>query len=289
MPLASNVVGRRSEPATIEVDARWMMAYAAGLGEARPCYLDTLRPGGIIAHPLFPVCVEWVTRPSEETLGLTGAEAVRGVHYSYDVTLHRPISPDHRVTTVSEVVAVTWHRAGSLLTTRIEGSDDGGPLWTSRTDTLLRQVELHGEETVLQGTLAALPGNDAVSDGVRSSATVSVAPTLGHVYSECARIWNPIHTDPRVAAGAGLPSVILHGTASLGLAVSKVLDLAGVEDPGMVSRIAGRFGAMVPMPSVLTVRLLSRAVAETCETVQFDLVTSSGSPAVRSGVLVVAR
>ncbi len=289
MPLASSIVGRRSEPATTEVDARWMMAYAAGLGESGSWYLDTLRAGGIIAHPLFPVCVEWLTRPSATSLGLTEAEAARGVHYSYDVTLHRPVRPGEWVTTVSEVVAVTRHRAGALLLTRIDASVDGESLWTTWTGTLLRQVELEGEETVLQGTSAGLPRTDAVSDLVGSSATVPVAPTLGHVYSECARIWNPIHTDPAVAAGVGLPSVILHGTATLALAVSKVLALIGVDDPGRVNRIAGRFGAMVPMPSVLTVRLQSCAVLDACDTVHFDVVTSSGSPAIRGGLLGVAK
>ena len=42
-----------------EIDARWTMAYAAGLGDALPCYLDTRRPEGVVAHPLFPVCFEW--------------------------------------------------------------------------------------------------------------------------------------------------------------------------------------------------------------------------------------
>jgi len=289
MPLASNIVGWRSEPATTEVDARWMMAYAAGLGESGSCYLDTLRAGGIIAHPLFPVCVEWVTRPSATSLGLTEVEAARGVHYSYDITLHRPIRPGHRVTTVSEVVAVTRHRAGARLLTRIDASVDGESLWTTWTGTLLRQVELQGEEKVLQGTSAGLPPTDTVSDVVGSSATLPVARTLGHVYSECARIWNPIHTDPAVAAGVGLPSVILHGTASLALAVSKVLALLDVDDPGRVSRIAGRFGAMVPMPSTLTVRLLSSAVLDDCDTVRFDVVTSSGSPAIRGGLLIVTN
>jgi acyl dehydratase len=289
MPLPLNVVGRLSDPATTEVDARWMMAYAAGLGESAPCYLDTLRAGGIIAHPLFAVCVEWATRLSADSLGLTAAEAARGVHYSYDLTVHRPIRPGQLVTTISEVVAVTRHPAGAHFVTRVEGSVDGVAVWTSSNGTLLREVELHGEETDLRGTSAGWPRTDPVADGVRSSATVSVAPTLGHIYSECARIWNPIHTDPVVAAGAGLPSVILHGTASLALAVSQVLALTGVDDPGRVRRIAGRFGAMVPMPSVLTVRLLSVAVLDACDTVQFDVITPSGSPAIRDGLLVVAH
>src|SRR6185295_9608589 len=46
---------------------------------------------------------------------------------------------------------------------------------------------------------------------------VAISPTLAHVYTECARIWNPIHTDRAVARAAGLPDIILHGTATLAL------------------------------------------------------------------------
>ena len=47
----------------------------------------------------------------------------------------------------------------------------------------------------------------------RWSERVEVPYHLGHVYTECARIWNPIHTDLAVARAAGLPGPILHGTA----------------------------------------------------------------------------
>jgi acyl dehydratase len=76
--------------------------------------------------------------------------------------------------------------------------------------------------------------------------TFSVAATAGHVYTECARIWNPIHTDPEYARAAGLPGIILHGTATLALSVSQLTKTA--------KRVRCRFSGMVPMPSTLTVR-----------------------------------
>jgi hypothetical protein len=54
-----------------------------------------------------------------------------------------------------------------------------------------------------------------------------------------------IHTDIAVARPAGLPGIILHGTATLALAVSYVLRHASV-DPRAVRRISGRFTGMVP-------------------------------------------
>jgi len=83
---------------------------------------------------------------------------------------------------------------------------------------------------------------------------VEVPPNAALVYTECARIWNPIHTDVAVARRAGLSGPILHGTANLALAVSRVVahDLGG--EPARVRGIRARFTGMVPLPSRFTVR-----------------------------------
>ena len=49
----------------------------------------------------------------------------------------------------------------------------------------------------------------------RNEIRVPIGAGAAHVYTECARIWNPIHTDTAVTAKAGLPGIILHGTATL--------------------------------------------------------------------------
>ena len=66
------------------------------------------------------------------------------------------------------------------------------------------------------------PPNDATPSHTWST-EVPISSTLAHVYTECARIWNPIHTDRAVARAAGLPDIILHGTATLALAISQTL------------------------------------------------------------------
>ena len=59
MPVPTEMVGDTIGPMTHEVDARWTMAYSASLGDTHPCYFDTLDEGGVVAHPMFPVCPEW--------------------------------------------------------------------------------------------------------------------------------------------------------------------------------------------------------------------------------------
>jgi acyl dehydratase len=78
---------------------------------------------------------------------------------------------------------------------------------------------------------------------------IQVAATAAHIYTECARIWNPIHTDPDYARAAGLPGIILHGTATLAFSVSKILQTMKPK----ARRVRCRFAGMVLMPSTLTV------------------------------------
>ena len=57
--ISRQAVGLRVEPLASEIDARWLMAYAAALGETAPGWYDTTAAGGPPAHPIFPVCYEW--------------------------------------------------------------------------------------------------------------------------------------------------------------------------------------------------------------------------------------
>ena len=53
---------------------------------------------------------------------------------------------------------------------------------------------------------------------------IGITPDAGQIYTECADIYNPIHTERRVAKAAGLPDVILHGSATQAIACSAIVD-----------------------------------------------------------------
>jgi acyl dehydratase len=128
------------------------------------------------------------------------------------------------------------------------------------------------------GVWGALPGPPNIS---KWQQRVPISAQLAHVYTECARIWNPIHTDIAVARAAGLPGLILHGTATLALAVSQVVarELGG--DPALVRGVAARFTGMVPMPSFVTVRGYESHTGD----VHFDAIDAAGRPVLGRGVV----
>ena len=103
--IPASVVGITAGPREHEIDARWLMAYAAALGEEAPEYFDTARAGGVLAHPLFPVCYEWPLALDVRAMALPDEIAVRGVHATHRLTVHRPIRAGERLRTTATVAA----------------------------------------------------------------------------------------------------------------------------------------------------------------------------------------
>ena len=232
--LPDSIVGVETGPDEQQVDKRWLMAYNAALGE-----LDDS------PHPLFPVCYEWpATRQLRERAGLAPIDA-RLVHAQHDLTLHK--KPRAGIVRVSgKVVAAVQRKPGVLVVFRFTTRDAQEEL-VSTTDfsALYRDVKLEGADR----SVASVEDPPKHEHPLQKIGDVYVAATAAHVYTECARIWNPIHTDRAYARAAGLPDIILHGTATLAFSVSTVMKSLSPS----IKRIRGRFSGMVLMPCTLTV------------------------------------
>jgi len=217
------------------------MAYSAALGETDRRYYDTSK--GVLAHPLFPVCFEWpVSLPIRQIPALREFFP-RLVHAEHDLVLHRLPREGDRLATRASIVGIHKRKPGAFVVFRFESTDaDGKPVSTTDFGALYRGVDVEGAD---RGAAIELP---APASGLRSLGAIDVGGNLAHVYTECARIFNPIHTDVAHARAAGLPDIILHGTATLALSVSRMKI-----EPARVRRIRCRFSGMVLMPSRLEV------------------------------------
>jgi acyl dehydratase len=289
MPLDTSLVGITAGPIAAEIDARWTMAYTAGIDDTTACYLDTRRPEGIVAHPVFPVCFEWpaaLAIRAKSRGSLAQAEASRGVHATQHMILHRPVRPPMRLTTTATIAGMEARKPGAYEVTKFETVDDKGtPVCTTYSGSIYRQVEIRGAERP-----AAMPKPPALAKlpaKPRSEIKVAIPTGAAHVYTECARIWNPVHTDAAVAAAAGLPAIILHGTATLAMAVSRIVVAEAGGDPERIAEIYGRFGAMVLMPSEVMVRIHAREMANGGEAVFFEAISAEGGRAIRDGVVML--
>jgi acyl dehydratase len=257
VPLNTTMLGEQTPPFVHEVDARWLMAYAAGINDLNPRYMDTAH-FEVLGHPLFPVCLEWpAILGSRELRGfetVTAAESARGVHAAHDLHIYQPIVAGECYSTQATIIGLLAIKPGAAHTLRLDTFNRAGELVCQTWQlSISRDVAVVGE-AVAGETVPALPDSSSGTP-LNLRYDLPVQAGAANIYTECARIWNPIHSDKAFALAAGLPDIILHGTATLALAVSKLVDEHLGADPTRVVRIGGRFTGMVLMPAVLCLQV----------------------------------
>lgn len=288
MELASSLVGRRFRPHEVTLTPRHCMNYAAAVGDANPWYLDDERPEGTIAPPMVAVALTWqVTKdPASfvEDGHLLRGLLPYGVHYTESLEWHRVMTPGERLRIVGELVAVLPHRSGTYVVTRYVGSDErGGPVFTEHFGWLFRGVSCTGQG---RGSEALPRFPEAHAGGTPIwEVEMPIGQMAAHVYDGCADIHNPIHTSRRFARSVGLPDNILHGTATLAMAVREIVDREAGRDPRRMRALRCQFSSMVFPGTNVRVQLVARTDGPDGTKLFFDVVTASGKKAIRDGIV----
>ncbi len=285
MPVLSSAAGQVIAERTVEISARMSMAFAAAIGAVEEIYLDDAREGGIVAPPPFCVCLEWPIMFDPHCRTLTGTsdeEAWGGLHVLQDSTFHRPIRPGDRLRTVGRITHVRGTRAGALTVTKLTTTDahSGKPVVTSWLHTIFKGLYVDGGDRPGE-TGAALKKLEAPASRADRREQIHLPRTLPHAYTECTGIWNPIHTERKVAQRKGLPDIIVHGTCTWAIAAMQTIRYAG-GDPNRLQRFAARFEAMV-IPGTDIVIDLTRDPAN-ADTIQVAVENAGGQIAMADGI-----
>lgn len=282
-------VGLALGPHDTTVTVRRMLAYAAGIGDVSARVFDDAAPG-FIAHPAMCVALEWpvVSDPSTAAaLVPDPQDRGRAVHLIQDSCFHHPIRAGDRVTTAGEVTGV-WRGAAGVRTASLLRTVDarGRRLVTSRAVAVYRGVDATGPDQPPPDD-ATLPAPPAEGAGPHIELALDIDPALPHRYTECTGIWNPIHTERRIARAAGLPDPVLHGTATWALAGTAITARLAGGDAARLRRLRGRFGALVLPGSRLRLDAVSQHDAEGTH-VHFTVRTPSGELAIADGYALLA-
>ena len=287
MPLDLSIAGIPAGERILTVSTRDCLAYAAGTEDLNEQYFDDARFGGIVAPPLFGVALDWALRPALASItGLTPEEARRGVHATQDMQFHRPIHPGDTLTVRGMVVQAEARSPGAYLVTRYETVDQAGaPVLTVYYGSLFRGVGVTGTSLTVDAP-PPLPVPLASPASVWET-RIQIARSAPHVYTECADIYNPIHTERAVALAAGLPDIIVHGTLVLAYAARELLNREAGGKPERLRRIACRFTGIVLPGTAITVRLDSEGDLEPGRALYFTVVTGDGALAIRDGVALL--
>ncbi len=243
MDLDSSMVGRVVGRRDVEIDFRSSALYAAAIGAERDIYLDDRWPDGAMAPPAFIASLEWPLVSGPDLLTAIGVATEdlfpRILHMYQDSAFAAPIRVGDRLTLEATLESIGETRSGALASVRIKTVN-------ARSKTLVAESWFGG---YFRDMKAPLPRTSRAPPPIAALApeepvnreAITISRSNSHIYDECARLRNPVHTDLSFATGLGLPDIALHGTllwAKMGeIAIDRYHD--GV--PAGLRRLAARF------------------------------------------------
>ena len=285
MPVLTSALGAELGSETVDITARMTLAFAAGVGDLCPITFDDARGPGLMAPPAFCARLEWTVllRSRSHLLGLSEAERAGAVHVEQDSTFHRPIRPGDRLMTRGKIVAIWSTSAGALVRTRLTTTDakSDAPVVTSWHASIYRGVAVAGGGASVEDPPAVTPHETEL--GLRLP--IHIGRAAAHVYAECASIWNPIHSERRIAIEQGLPDIILHGTATWATAGREIVAFHADGDPARLKRLRATFRAPVVPGHEIT--LLHGSCQEAA--VAYRVINHRGEVAIADGYAEIER
>jgi acyl dehydratase len=224
------------------------LLYALGLGLGAdpldPAQLRFVTETELHALPSMATVLAWSTGWMQDPR--TGIDYVRTVHGEHDVTLLAPLPAQGEVVGRTHVSRVCDKGAGKgaiVESVRELFLPGGQPLAVVRQINFCRgdggYSASGGVSDAAPQSLPAVP--DHAPDCVASQATLPQAALIYRLSGD----WNPLHSEPAVAARAGFVRPILHGLCTWGMAAYAVLRTCCNNDASRLRRMAARFSAPV--------------------------------------------
>ena len=277
-------VGRYTIANTIVLDSRFTMAYAAGINDSNPAYFDDLKPSGLQIHPGICFSLQWASRfrPDQKP---SRRAAPYGVHASTDLAMHRPFRAGEAITTQGRVMLKRQIKPGVYNVERYRMTASDGELVAELYyNGIIRGATLDGPDVVIADEPSWPVFGRAAGEALWRT-EIPIPLHAGQQYTECAQIYNPIHTEPSVARAADLPGIILHGSATKAMSLTAVVNECFDGDATRITRLCGQLRGMVLMDSTIAVEALAEEVVDGEKRILFRTLNAEGEPAIRNGVV----
>jgi acyl dehydratase len=281
--LDANEVGGFTVAKTYTLDARRIMAYASAIDDINEVYFDDTREGGLNVHPAICFAMQWNTRHRPD-IPPNPKAAPFGVHAETDLRIHEPFQQNQVVTVQGQLIARKKIPPGVFSVDRFRFTDSRGHLLAELDyNGITRGATLNGVDHEIESSKPVPVLEHHAEPGWRTS--IYIPRHAGQQYTECADIYNPIHTERSVAVAAGLPDIILHGSATKAHALTQIVNRCFAGDPRRVTRLYGQLRAMVLMDSTIEVQCLHERVVGEEHQVFFQVLNEQGQLAIANGLV----
>ena len=279
-----NDVGGFTIAKSYTLDARRIMAYAASINDTNEVYFDDTNDGGLKVHPAICFSLQWNARFRPD-LPPNPRAAPFGVHAETDLRIYEPFQQNQTVTVQGQLISRKKIAPGVLSVDRFRMTDSHGTLLAELDyNGITRGATLSGSDTTIKSS-TLLPKLNEMAKSPIWFEEIYIPRHAGQQYTECSYIYNPIHTERSVALAAGLPDIILHGSATKAHALSTIVKHCFDSDPARVTRLYGQLRAMVLMDSTITVKCVGITTRDNEQQVFYQVLNQDGELAIANGVI----
>ncbi len=236
MGLNRSLLGKEYDPQSYIVSAEATTAYARAYNEDNPWFLETDRPAGILAPPLFGAVASWLSLMMVVTDAELNVDLLHLVHSQQDMRFFHPIVPGDTLTSAAKIMAIEEQPGGESLAVGLHCWNQTGE--TVQCHTFTAFIRGQGRHPRTRAATGETP-----EPLYRVSQTIDADQTFR--YAEASGDHNPIHLDENVAKLAGLPGIIVHGLCTLAFASKAIIDSLCGKDPRRLKRLSAGFARPV--------------------------------------------
>ncbi len=287
MKINSKIVGMNLKVYKTVISPRHAMNYAAAIEDMNQRYFNNCEEATIVAPPMLSVALTWpiISRIKEflEEGDISPEVFTRQVHYTEQLEFHAQLKPSEQLLIHGQIIGIIPHRNGTLVKFKFKASNQqGDAIFTEIICGLLRGVKCTDEGREIEKT-KVLASRKCTGNSLIWETQVNVDEARPYLYDACSNISFPIHTSQKFARQVGLPSVILHGTATLAYAVREIINQYANGNPDKLKAVSCQFSGMVFLKNKLTVQLLSEETDGKFNNLYFQVLDQQKQIVIKNG------
>lgn len=285
MAIDTSAVGNEAEPFIRTWDSRDALLYAISVGAgqddaARELQFTTQNTGSLHQRVIPSFVVHLVQAGLGKLLPFGEYKRSALVHAEQSFTLHRELPAEGSVRVSARIAAIADKGSGALvhIETTVEDTATGEHVASTRLGYFVRGEGGFGG---VHGRVEQMAWVEPIGepDRIICVPTRTDQALLYRLNGD----FNPLHSDPDVAAAAGFARPILHGLATYGIATRVLMKEYAGENPARVGSVDARFVAPVLPGQSLTLKAW-----DSQDGAMFQLVNDQGKPVLDKGTLLAS-
>ena len=286
MGLNRDFIGKQYPSQDYGVTAEAIFRYARAYNEDNPQFLDSQRPDGIIAPPMFGIVIGWLSIMTVMTDTALGVNLLHLLHSEQDMHFYRTVRPGDIVTSTARILAIEEKvRGESIMIEVLSSIQKNEPLQRMLFTTYIRGKG--GKERKRDGSIKETPKEILEEEPLlRVAQTIDTDQT--YRYAQASGDYNPIHTDEDMARMAGLPGVIVHGMCTMAFASKVMIDHLCDYNARRLKRLRACFSRPVFPGQTITTAIWRQPDRDSVKVYNYETKNFEGQTVIKDGIAEVA-